>query len=195
MKTLYLMRHGQTLFNSLGKIQGWCDSPLTEAGKSEAKRARDFFEREGICFDKAYASTQERACDTLEIVTSQDYQRLKGLKEWNFGLFEGESERLNPKVPYSTEFVAYSGESADEVSCRMLATLTDVMTDLAENEAALAVSHGGACFRFLQTFRDFSTDDRPFFSNCAIQELIFEEGQFHLKRSIDPIHQEVKLYD
>ncbi len=53
MKTLYLMRHGQTLFNSLGKIQGWCDSPLTEAGKSEAKRARDFFEREGICFDKA----------------------------------------------------------------------------------------------------------------------------------------------
>ncbi len=110
-------------------------------------------------------------------------------------MFEGESERLNPKVPYSTEFVAYSGESADEVSCRMLATLTDVMTDLAENETALAVSHGGACFRFLQTFRDFSTADRPFFSNCAIQELIFEEGQFHLKRSIDPIHQEVKLYD
>ena len=28
-KTLYLMRHGETLFNSLGKIQGACDSPLT----------------------------------------------------------------------------------------------------------------------------------------------------------------------
>lgn len=32
MKKLYLMRHGQTLFNQLGKIQGACDSPLTEAG-------------------------------------------------------------------------------------------------------------------------------------------------------------------
>ncbi|WP_410958558.1 histidine phosphatase family protein, partial [Salmonella sp. LS2020043sal] len=26
-KTLYLMRHGQTLFNVQERIQGWCDSP------------------------------------------------------------------------------------------------------------------------------------------------------------------------
>ena len=31
-KTLYLMRHGQTLFNVQHKIQGWCDAPLTELG-------------------------------------------------------------------------------------------------------------------------------------------------------------------
>ena len=31
-KIIYMMRHGQTLFNQLGKIQGWCDSPLTELG-------------------------------------------------------------------------------------------------------------------------------------------------------------------
>ncbi|WRK52458.1 histidine phosphatase family protein [Coprobacillaceae bacterium CR2/5/TPMF4] len=30
MKDLYLMRHGETLFNQRRKIQGWCDSPLTE---------------------------------------------------------------------------------------------------------------------------------------------------------------------
>ncbi|HEX9025467.1 MAG TPA: histidine phosphatase family protein [Clostridium sp.] len=29
-KTLYLMRHGQTLFNVRRKVQGWRDSPLTE---------------------------------------------------------------------------------------------------------------------------------------------------------------------
>lgn len=32
-KILYLMRHGETLFNVQRKIQGWCDSPLTENGK------------------------------------------------------------------------------------------------------------------------------------------------------------------
>jgi probable phosphoglycerate mutase len=32
MKDLYLMRHGETLFNIRRKIQGWCDSPLTENG-------------------------------------------------------------------------------------------------------------------------------------------------------------------
>ena len=33
MTRLYLMRHGQTLFNTLNRIQGWCDSPLTEKGR------------------------------------------------------------------------------------------------------------------------------------------------------------------
>ena len=28
-KTLYLMRHGQILFNKRYRIQGWCDAPLT----------------------------------------------------------------------------------------------------------------------------------------------------------------------
>ena len=30
------MRHGQTLFNVRRRIQGWCDSPLTELGKQQA---------------------------------------------------------------------------------------------------------------------------------------------------------------
>ena len=33
-KDLYLMRHGQTLFNVRRRIQGWCDSPLTELRKA-----------------------------------------------------------------------------------------------------------------------------------------------------------------
>ncbi len=41
-KTLYLMRHGQTLFNLRRKIQGSCDSPLTELGREQAKVAGEF---------------------------------------------------------------------------------------------------------------------------------------------------------
>ena len=36
MTRLYLMRHGQTLFNTLNRIQGWCDSPLTQEGIQQA---------------------------------------------------------------------------------------------------------------------------------------------------------------
>ena len=39
MKILYLMRHGQTLFNQLHKIQGFCDSPLTDLGIDQALQA------------------------------------------------------------------------------------------------------------------------------------------------------------
>lgn len=38
-KTLYLMRHGQTLFNLQHKIQGWCDAPLTPLGIKQAEVA------------------------------------------------------------------------------------------------------------------------------------------------------------
>ena len=51
-----------------------------------------------IQIDDAYCSTSERASDTLEIVTHHNmpYTRLKGLKEMNFGVFEGKDECLNP---------------------------------------------------------------------------------------------------
>ena len=91
------MRHGQTLFNLRRKVQGACDSPLTQEGIRQATLAKNYFKENGIEFDHAYSSTQERACDTLEIITDMEYVRLKGLKEWNFGTFEGESEDLNPK--------------------------------------------------------------------------------------------------
>ncbi len=33
MVRFYIVRHGQTLLNSLDRAQGWADSSLTEAGK------------------------------------------------------------------------------------------------------------------------------------------------------------------
>ena len=109
-KTLYLMRHGQTLFNARKKIQGWCDAPLTELGIKQAKIAGKYFKDNNIVFDRAYSSTSERACDTLELVCDLPYHRVKGLKEWNFGIYEGESEDLNPPLPYGDFFVNYGGE-------------------------------------------------------------------------------------
>lgn len=33
MKTIYLVRHGQTYLNYFYRIQGWTDAPLTKSGK------------------------------------------------------------------------------------------------------------------------------------------------------------------
>ena len=90
------MRHGQTLFNVRRKIQGACDSPLTEIGIKQAEHTRQYFD--DIPLDHAYASTAERSSDTLEIILQGrlPYERSKSLKERNFGTFEGESEDLNP---------------------------------------------------------------------------------------------------
>lgn len=98
MRKLYLVRHGQTLFNLRGKTQGWCDSPLTDLGIEQAKITRRFFEENNIRIDEVYSSTSERAIDTANIITDLPIHPRKGLKEWNFGKMEGEPEDLQ-KVP------------------------------------------------------------------------------------------------
>ncbi len=70
-KTVYLVRHGQTFFNFYHKVQGRCDSPLNETGIRQVEATRDYFKKKGIKFDKAFSSTQERASDTLEIITDR----------------------------------------------------------------------------------------------------------------------------
>ncbi|MEL1196595.1 phosphoglycerate mutase family protein, partial [Staphylococcus epidermidis] len=52
--TVYLVRHGQTWFNRFNKMQGWSDSPLTDKGIADAKRAGDLLSH--ITFTHAYSS-------------------------------------------------------------------------------------------------------------------------------------------
>lgn len=179
-KTLYLMRHGQTLFNVRRKIQGWCDAPLTELGVQQAQIAANYFKERNIVFDYAYSSTSERACDTLEGIVDMPYTRVKGLKEWNFGAFEGESENLNPPLPYGDFFKTYGGESEKEVRERVAKTLKEIMGK-EDHETVLAVSHGASCAQFYLEWQEYAKvikKDR--FHNCCILKYGYEDGIFTL---------------
>ena len=55
MKHLYMMRHGQTLFNVRKRIQGSCDSPLTELGIKQAEAARELIK--DIAFVRRFLGT------------------------------------------------------------------------------------------------------------------------------------------
>lgn len=183
-KILYLMRHGQTLFNVRRKIQGWCDAPLTELGIKQAEIASEYFKNNNITFDHAYSSTSERACDTLEIVTDIPYKRLKGLKEWNFGVFEGESEDLNPALPYGDFFAKFGGEKEKEFQKRIADTCQKIMEE--DNEIVLAVSHGAACRQFMRYWEHTSSiDQQERIGNCCILKFEYENKEFKLVEIIN----------
>lgn len=184
-KTLYLMRHGQTLFNERRKIQGFCDSPLTELGIKQAKIAGAYLKDKGVVFDHAYASTSERACDTLELVCDMPYQRVKGLREWNFGKFEGESEDLNPSLPYGDFFVPYGGEGELQLRQRVADTLMEIMKK-DDHHVVLAVSHGASCRQFMRYWEQFAkVDVSERLRNCCILKFAFEENRFILEEIIN----------
>ncbi|MBY6930443.1 histidine phosphatase family protein [Clostridium botulinum] len=179
-KILYLMRHGQTLFNARKKVQGWCDAPLTNLGIRQAIIAGEYFKNNNIAFDHVYSSTSERACDTLEYVTNMPYTRVKGLKEWNFGTFEGESEDLNPPLPYGDFFVQFGGESEIELRNRIAKTLISIMKNHDHNKV-LAVSHGAACRQFIRYWSHTSdVDQKERLGYCCILKFEFENDKFKL---------------
>ena len=155
-KTLYLMRHGQTLFNVRHKIQGWCDSPLTEKGQQQTLRARAYFEREGIQFDHVYCSPAGRARETAELVSDVPHTAVEGLREWGFGLFEGESRLLMPPTPWGDFFADFEGEREADVQRRLSAAMTEIMMK-PENRTVLAISHGAACMEFMRAWQPYAT--------------------------------------
>ena len=91
MTHFYIIRHGETVFNRKGRIQGWCDSPLTDLGISQAKQLGK--ELKSIPFDVCFCSTSERAIDTANYILEGRNVKIiptKKLKEQSFGDFEAE---------------------------------------------------------------------------------------------------------
>ncbi|MEI2802633.1 MAG: histidine phosphatase family protein [Trichococcus flocculiformis] len=189
MKRLYLVRHGETLFNTQGKIQGWSDSPLTERGIKQAQAVRDYFGSEGIRFDHAYSSTSERASDTLELITGMPYARLKGLKEVNYGFFEGEREMLKPKEPQEivSFFVPFGGENTNDVAERVAKDVDGRDGAGMTIRMVLAVSHSGACYNFLKLWQDPAEELAKGFPNGSIFVYGYKEKVFRLEEVVRPV--------
>lgn len=69
-------------FDTLNRIQGWCDSPLTEKGQDQARQVHAYFEKHDMTFDQYYCMTTERASDTIELATDRlIINVLRGLKK------------------------------------------------------------------------------------------------------------------
>ena len=65
MKTLVLLRHGQSTWNQENRFTGWTDVPLSELGVEEARAAGRILNNEGYVFDSAFTSVLKRAIKTL----------------------------------------------------------------------------------------------------------------------------------
>ena len=95
MVRFYIVRHGQTLLNSLDRAQGWADSPLTEAGRQMA--ADIGHQLKDIGFDAVYASDMLRAVQTAELILEANgkegvpIKKDVRLREWCLGSMEAEN--------------------------------------------------------------------------------------------------------
>src|SRR4051812_14906900 len=71
MKTLVLVRHGQSQWNLENRFTGWVDVPLSPLGVEEAGRAGRLLRDGGFQFDVAHTSVLRRAIKTLWIALEE----------------------------------------------------------------------------------------------------------------------------
>ena len=95
MKTLVLLRHGQSVWNKSNRFTGWVDVGLSEQGVEEANAAAQLLKEGGFTFDVAYTSVLKRAIktlwvtlDTLDITWIPVHRRWR-LNERHYGALQG----------------------------------------------------------------------------------------------------------
>ena len=95
MSKLFLVRHGQSEWNSQNRFTGWVDVNLSDQGRAEAKKSGEMLNALNINIDFFYTSFLKRAINTLEIILSEinkkneNYIKAWELNERHYGSLTG----------------------------------------------------------------------------------------------------------
>jgi 2,3-bisphosphoglycerate-dependent phosphoglycerate mutase len=96
------IRHGETAWNAIKRIQGHIDIPLSEHGVLQAEQLGARLAREGR-IDAVYSSDLQRARQTAQPFASAlglETRLSEGLRERSYGAFQGhDSDEINEKFP------------------------------------------------------------------------------------------------
>ncbi|CAM3034793.1 histidine phosphatase family protein [Sporolactobacillus spathodeae] len=145
MKTLYLIRHGRTLFNHLYRMQGISDTPLLPEGERKALELGQAFKQKQISFDAAFSSDLGRARKTAQLILANSSRpsltltELEDLREVSFGAFEGNPSAATwEKVREVSGIPGLRSDSPDNIRVKALAAIQKIdPTGLAESYEAV----------------------------------------------------------
>jgi probable phosphoglycerate mutase len=167
---LYLIRHGESVYNAETRIQGQLDISLSPLGLKQGHAVAASFR--GMPIDAIFASPLSRARETaqpLADVLQLPLQLEPRLMEINAGIFQGHTwPEINQCWPdegaawreQNPDFRIPQGESRRELMRRAMAALTDIR-ERGFNRVVV-VAHGGVLSAGLKALLDIPAERNPF---------------------------------
>jgi len=205
MLKIYFIRHGQTEWNVLKKLQGNLNSSLTENG---IKQTKLLYEKlKSIDLKKIYTSPQGRALHTAKILKGEkdiDIIEFSDIMEMGFGDVEGlEKDMFKERYPKAfmnlwTDVMKYDpreflGESFLDVEKRAINGLKKLVE---ENESGeiVVVSHGmilKVIFGYIlgHDLDKFWIDPVP--QNTSVTTISYNDGKFKMEEFSNIEHLEM----
>lgn len=174
---IYLARHGETHWNVEKRLQGQCDSELTQQGIKQANTLIEKSRELGI--SQIISSNLGRAQSTAEIIAQalkQGTYTFAGLEERHFGLWQGKQYSAVADQPYYyqifnqvTDHQPPSGESALAAVARFSMALKDIIKQSVD-DLTLVISHGDIMRCFLSSLGEPISGDAysEFDNGCLI---------------------------
>jgi probable phosphoglycerate mutase len=161
---LLIVRHGESVANAEGRMQGQRDYALSALGERQATSLARFLKASGLSFDAAYTSPLTRARATAQLLTSalglEDAEIAAELSELHAGELQGLTQAeiaerfpgfLQRGITELGDFSEYGGESYGEVQARVRALVERWHArhrTLAHR--IIAVAHGGTNFHLVK---------------------------------------------
>ena len=187
MLQVYLVRHGETVWNAERRIQGQSDSPLTEKGEQQAWQVGERVKHLGITH--IIASDLGRTRRTAEIIADAcgcSVTLDARLRELNMGVLEKrpldglttEEEQWRAALVNGTEGGRIpEGESMTEMATRMHAALNACL-ELPAGSRPLLVSHGMALGSLVSTILGLPAyaERRLRLRNCSISRVDYQQS-------------------
>jgi 2,3-bisphosphoglycerate-dependent phosphoglycerate mutase len=179
---IILVRHGETDWNAIGRIQGQSDTPLNAIGKIQAQRVAHRLAREAV--QALYSSDLARAFETATIIGERlglTVAKSPRLRERQYGAWEGlTSAEIQARYPTqydewrarSTDFAPPAGETRSQLLTRALTALQTIARQHA-GELVVVVTHGGFCYVLINhILGSVDGDRREFtFGNASLHTL------------------------
>lgn len=203
---LILIRHGETIWNAEGRLQGQSDSPLTPRGQAQAQAVAKRLQHER--FTALYASHLQRVLDTaapLAAMSGHLVQIDPRLQERAYGIFEGltyaEASVQHAAIFHeyrtnlSPDFAIPEAESTNKMLGRGIAVLTE-LAERHHGERIVIVSHGSFLRIMLSHMLGIPLDIKQRFrlANGSLSEATWRAGEwnvltlgevYHLRDSIE----------
>ena len=185
MTRFFLVRHGETEWNRVRRIQGVSDIPLNDTGRAQAAALGDILV--GHNFDLIVSSPLSRADETARIIA----QRLgmpapitvPDLIERNYGEAEGSSGAdLDLRYPPGTDIPGR--EDREVVTQRAIRVLHD-MAIRHPHADIVAVAHG-AVIRSVVDYAAPGLHKEPI-TNCSVHSFSLVAGTLELVAFDDPM--------
>lgn len=179
---IFLVRHGETDWNKLKKIQGREDIPLNEAGILQAHNCGRAFDTKNVSIDGIICSPLKRARETAKIIGNYvgvpNIKVHEALIEKDYGLVSGLTPEQREDFENSHDETGI--ESFESLSMRMMSVIYDLSNE-AKTKNYIVVSHGAALNTVLSVLTDHKIGTgKTRLKNTAISEILCGDDKLEL---------------